>query len=559
MKRGKLIILLLTFLFAAVAVVFGRNEIGMRNFPFSVIVSADGVEEELFCRKLTDGYYIFLPSYAEGERARICLNPVYDVFLDGQQLREDQLCTEFPVNTEIELYFRSAENEGYETFRFIRSANVATMYIDVSSGNMEYIHAEKGNSEAGWIKIYRADGTLDYTGNLETIKGRGNATWLGDKKAYSLELRQEADLLGMGKAGRWILLSNAYDESHLRNKIAFDMAKEAGMPYSPGCEWTDVYLNGEYAGLYLLSERNEVHPGRVDLDPNGGFLVAVEPQWRMEQQGYAYVQTDGNMAFRIHGGTMPQQTMQQILQSAENAIFSENGYDPETGKRWDELIDADSWARKYLMAEIFVNEDVGLASEYFFYQASDGVLYAGPIWDMDITFRDSDIPWQTHRAIIAGRPHLTGADSRNYFYGLLQKQEFRDTVKRLYREEFRPLLIRLLDGGLEEYQKEMLQAAMTNQARWQLRDPAQNIARMADFIQKRVAFLDSWWIQEEPFFLVQVQTHDRMWAFAVSPGETLEHLPEPENGVWYRSDTNALLDKTLPVDSDLVIFVKEDT
>ena len=27
-----------------------------------------------------------------------------------------------------------------------------------------------------------------------------------------------------------------------------------GPPYTPECRWVDLYLNGEYAGLYLLTE-----------------------------------------------------------------------------------------------------------------------------------------------------------------------------------------------------------------------------------------------------------------------------------------------------------------
>ena len=52
MKRGKPIILLLTVLLAALAVVFGRNEIGTRNFPFSVKIVSDETEEEIRCMKL---------------------------------------------------------------------------------------------------------------------------------------------------------------------------------------------------------------------------------------------------------------------------------------------------------------------------------------------------------------------------------------------------------------------------------------------------------------------------------------------------------------------------
>ena len=52
MRRGKTTIFLLTILFAAVAVLFGRNEIGARNFPFSVTVTSDGVQEEIHCMKI---------------------------------------------------------------------------------------------------------------------------------------------------------------------------------------------------------------------------------------------------------------------------------------------------------------------------------------------------------------------------------------------------------------------------------------------------------------------------------------------------------------------------
>lgn len=557
MKRGTPAILLLTVLLASIALVFGRNEVGMRNFPFSVIVTADGVREELRCVKFQGEYYMFLPSYGDHATEQICVNAVYDVFIDGQKLRKNQPCTDFPTNTKLELYFRSLNKEGYETITFVRSANMTTTYIDLPSGNMEYIHEQKGNAEAGWMRIYREDGTLDYSGALETIKARGNATWVAEKKSYSLKLNQEADLLGMGAADRWVLLSNSYDSSNIRNKLAYDMAIAANMPFSPECTWTDLYLNGEYVGLYLLSERNEVHSQRVDIDPGSSFLVAIEPDWRLQQQGYAYVQTEGGTAFRIHHSAMPEDTLLGIWQSAENAMFAEDGYDTVTGKQWDELIDVDSWAKKYLLEEVLSNTDVGLASEFFYYEASDGVIYAGPVWDMDVTLRSDDTaPWMADRALIAGRPHLTGIRDRHYFYALLQKPAFRERVVELYQAEFRPLLCRLLETGLETYTEKTIHAALANQTRWDGRDPLEKAAELAENIQKRMDFLDAYWIRQDPFFLVQVLQSDRVWAFAVSPGETLEMLQDPEEGTWCLADTEEVLDRTAPVEGDLVIFVK---
>ena len=66
MKHSKPMILLLTVLLTAIAVVFGRNEIGMRNFPFSVMVTSDGGQQELSCMKLGGEFYVFLPWFSGG-------------------------------------------------------------------------------------------------------------------------------------------------------------------------------------------------------------------------------------------------------------------------------------------------------------------------------------------------------------------------------------------------------------------------------------------------------------------------------------------------------------
>ena len=76
------------------------------------------------------------------------------------------------------------------------------------------------------------------------------------------------------------------------------------------------------------------------------------------------------------------------------------------------------------------------------------------------------------------------------------------------------------------------------------------------FLHKRMKFLDDCWIHETKLFLVQVQQADRVWAFAVYPGETLEFLPDLEGGTWYRMDTEEILDKTMPVNADMVLAVR---
>ena len=161
-----------------------------------------------------------------------------------------------------------------------------------------------------------------------------------------------------------MLFANYSDPTHLRNKIVYDLADTLGMAYTPGCQWTELYINGEYMGLYLLSERNELHPQRVNVTQEDRFLASMEPGGRLEVQNYPYVTTDSGIAFRVRETSLSQDTVAVVLQQVDRAIHASDGIDPVTGSHWKQLIDLDSWARKYLIEEVFANLDASAASQF---------------------------------------------------------------------------------------------------------------------------------------------------------------------------------------------------
>ena len=57
------------------------------------------------------------------------------------------------------------------------------------------------------------------------VKGRGNGTWMQEKKPYQIKFKKKVDLFGMGKAKKWALLANATDTSNLRTLSAFYLEK----------------------------------------------------------------------------------------------------------------------------------------------------------------------------------------------------------------------------------------------------------------------------------------------------------------------------------------------
>ena len=554
MKQGKWMIVVLTLLFAATAFMIEKEEISTQNFPFSVTVTSDGRQEKIGCVKIAEAYYVFFPGYAAPEDAQICANRIYDVSIDGQWLSDGQSCGVFPENSALELCVRSGKTEEVTTVTFVRSADVATMFVDVASGSMEYIHQKKGNTEAADIRIYTPEGQLNYIGSAEAVKGRGNATWDMEKKPYNVELLQPADLLDMGSAQNWVLLSNAYDSSHIRGKTAYDTAAAAGMAYSPECNWVDLYLNGEYAGLYLLCEKNEIHSQRVRLPADSSFLVSQEYEFRLYNQGYSYIETDNRLAFRIHYSAVSQTELESRWQSVENAILAADGMDPLTGKNWQELIDLDSWAHRYLLDELFGNFDGGFLSQFYYCDTSEpeAKIYAGPIWDMDNCMGADRWVISNPCSFLANRQHFSSKEDVSLFYALYQKQPFHDRVVALFESVYEPLFQELINGGLQNYEDQISRAAAADQLRWGVVQD-QSAEDMADFLQKRLNFFRDLWINGTEYCRVDMAAEDffRWSCYMVKKGDCLTQLPE---GAWYDMETDEPFDIAEPIVTDRCIY-----
>lgn len=559
-RSGTAALLVMTVLLAAVSAFGLYRELDWNGeMGLTAELRCNGRTEQLACWKNEEGVcFLFLPGYAELSQVRLRTNTFRTVKLDGDYVPDGMTCESLTLGQEYGLVYNG---EDYFPLIFLKSENCPALFLDTASGTMAHIWEQKGNQETGVLRLYDELGNPVCSVALDSVKGRGNASWLRSKKPYSLELSQPADLLGMGAAEKWILLANAYDGSSLRNKIAMDLAQAGGLEATPECRWVDLYLNGEYAGLYLLSERNEIHPMRVNIPEGSSFLVSAEPEYRLQDQNYPYVKTEHGTALRIHEGIMASEEIARTLQSVENAILSETDTDPETGKTLEQLVDLDSWARKYLLEEVLANYDAGAVSQ-FFYGSEGGKVFAGPAWDYDGGLGYSSWQAANPQGILAGREQVrTGAYP--WFYGLSQKDAFRSRVISLYRQEFRPILEELLTEGIPRYASRIRAAAKMNAARNHTENTEESTGRILSFMEARMDFLDSYWLEEETFFLVQVFNDADTWGcLAVREGETLTGLPEAaDRGStkclgWYDVDTEEPFDVTQPITKDCRIALK---
>ena len=199
-------------------------------------------------------YYVFLPSYANLERVQVSFSSKDRFSLNDIMLSNGMNCAAFALETP---YPFSVNEQETAALWFYKSENVAAMFIDTDSGSMEYIHKDQSYEENSSIKLYTAEGTIDYSSKSCTLKGRGNSSWGYDKKPYSLKLEADENLLDMDAAANWILLANASDETNLNNKLILDLANKgktvimvsSEMPELLGvCDRIVVMSGGRVAG-----------------------------------------------------------------------------------------------------------------------------------------------------------------------------------------------------------------------------------------------------------------------------------------------------------------------
>ena len=94
------------------------------------------------------------------------------------------------------------------------------------------------------------------------IEVRGGVSRMHPKQSYAFELAGPVQLLDMRTDDDWILNAAYVDISLMRHKLAFDLFRSlgtsegsAGKRFAVDSRFIEVYLNGNYRGVYLLMER----------------------------------------------------------------------------------------------------------------------------------------------------------------------------------------------------------------------------------------------------------------------------------------------------------------
>ena len=395
-----------------------------------------------------------------------------------------------------------------------------------------YIDAEVPFDEIGkeaWVNAnYTLTlGTKEFeSGGFEgsgKVKGRGNSSWTYPKKPYSIKLDSKASLLDIPKTKKYAVIPSYYDGSLMRNYVTFKAFQALeGIGYVPKCEFVDVYLNGEYNGIYILCERIGIEKSKIDIeeataeDLTGGYLIEKDinskvdfdsdllfdcPYWANSAKDYFVLKSPEPEDEELTDAMLDY--LEDYMQRIHDCIIGENGED------YLDYVDTSSWIDFIIVQEITKNIDGSMKTSCYMYKKSgDDHLYMTAPWDFDLAY--GRVSWNNQAPghnDVDDCPDANTADgfmcvnSSNPWMDKLYdtKPEFSRALKERYTR-YRPALIEDLLCMIDEQAAYLYSVQEPNHQLWGM-SFTNGVANLKSWLTARIEWLDGEWLIADSGFM----------------------------------------------------------
>jgi len=256
----------------------------------------------------------------------------------------------------------------------------------------------------------------EFNGKI-AIEIRGSSSQMFPKKQYGFETidstgeDKDITLLGFPAESDWILYAPYSDKSLIRNVLAYKLANNIGR-YSSRSRLCELVLNDEYMGVYVLLEKIKRNEDRVDISKlteadttgdnlTGGYILKIDKKdggynsgWYSDYRPYSnawqsiYIQYHYPKPESILD--VQKKYIKSIVDSFETTMNSPEFAD--TLKGYTSFINVESFVDYFILSELSKNVDAFRLS-FFFYKdknSKDKKIKAGPLWDLNLGFGNSD-------------------------------------------------------------------------------------------------------------------------------------------------------------------------
>lgn len=395
------------------------------------------------------------------------------------------------------------------------------------SGTLPVLHIETANRQEITSKDYYLQGTyyLDPMGAADIeaigtkdspltleIKGRGNWTWTGfDKKPYRLKLTEKAALMGMNKSKHFALLAHADDnKGFMRNTIGFYFSEQIGMAWTPKAKPVELVLNGDYKGLYFLTETIRVDKDRVNIveqednetdseNITGGWLVEIDNYRDDPQIRFMEGDTGEEMAITYKTPEELSSAQEQFLRAEMERIDRLVYGDKNSDELW-QYVDMDALAKFYIVQEITDNYESFHGSCYLYRDMGEGQKWMfGPVWDFGSAFN-----YDKEQYLYKGR------EWHNHWIPEICKfPKFMDRVKEIWQWLHYYKYDSVYDYATE-FANHITEAAKNDAERWNdkgygNKDMAERLRRIKERLTDTEKWLVSQWGEGQPMSVENVE------------------------------------------------------
>lgn len=233
------------------------------------------------------------------------------------------------------------------------------------------------------------------------IHVRGNSSRAFDKTGYAVKLitddgeNNPQQIMGMAAHHEWAMHGPFLDKTLIRNYMWYNIAGEI-MDYAPNVRFCEVFLNGEYQGVYVMTET--ITAGEegarlnmsVDKKDNtfSGYLLRLD---RGASTAIKNINTFSSYTYRSKHqinieypgikNLTPQiaEKIRQDFSLFEKSLYSFDFDNKEYGYR--KHCDVDSFVDYFLINELTLNYDAGWLSTYIYKDIDK--KYKMCIWDFN--------------------------------------------------------------------------------------------------------------------------------------------------------------------------------
>lgn len=262
---------------------------------------------------------------------------------------------------------------------------IPTVYIETADGKLP---TSKTTYKDATIRIDGGGVFPDYEEAATQIRGRGNSSWdNSNKKPYRLKFVEKGKPFGLTKGRSWVLLANNQSKSAFCNAIAMEIAGQVETVACNHIVPCELYINGEYCGLYNFTENPGFGNNSVDLADESRAVMLELDSYYDETYKFkdSYYSVCTNVKEPDFGDPESTELTFPEVKSHYNAFCQvlKNGTDGQL----TEKVDVVSVAKARFVTELTRNTEVKHPKSWKLYNADitqpDSLYVFGPVWDFD--------------------------------------------------------------------------------------------------------------------------------------------------------------------------------